>query len=207
MRKFLIVICSTFLFLLVACGGNEAEESSKPAEETDKETEAESSVDVNKGILNVEVTLPSMFFEGEEIEDVIAKAKEEGVKEIVENDDGSLTYKMSKKEHKEIVNEMSKEIKESVSEIIDEDEFPSIKEIDHEKDFSAFTVVVDKEAYENSLDGFAIVGLAMSGMYYQVFDGVDAEDSKVVVNLEDEATGEHYSEVVYPDAFDDIEDE
>lgn len=207
MRKFLIVICSTFLFLLVACGGNEAEESSKPAEETDTETEAESSVDVNKGILNVEVTLPSMFFEGEEIEDVIAKAKEEGVKEIVENDDGSLTYKMSKKEHKEIVNEMSTEIEESVSEIIDEDEFPSIKEIDHEKDFSAFTVVVDKEAYENSLDGFAIVGLAMSGMYYQVFDGVDAEDSKVVVNLEDEATGEHYNEVVYPDAFDDIEDE
>ena len=38
------------------------------------------------------------------------------------------------------------------------------------KSFSKFTLIVDKEAFENSFDGFAALGLAMTGMYYQAFE-------------------------------------
>lgn len=39
-------------------------------------------------------------------------------------------------------------------------------------------------------------------MYYQLFEGVDPEDYKVVVDLKDQDTEEVYDTIVYPDALD-----
>lgn len=58
---------------------------------------------------------------------------------------------------------------------------------------------VDREAFANSFDGFATLELAIHGMLYQAFDGVEPDDLQVTVHIEDVDTGEMIDTVIYPD--------
>ncbi|MEC2078422.1 hypothetical protein, partial [Metabacillus fastidiosus] len=136
---------------------------------------------------------------GQDIDTVIADAKKEGVTEVTKNEDGSLTYKMTKAKHKEMMQELEKSILETIEETKNSKDYVSIKDITHNDSFSEFTLVVDKAKYENSMDGFAALGLGMSGMMYQIYNGSDP-DTKVKILIKDEATQEVFDETVYPDA-------
>ncbi|MGU3472876.1 hypothetical protein ACLBWT_17240 [Paenibacillus sp. D51F] len=58
----------------------------------------------------------------------------------------------------------------------------------------------DKAAYEGSFDAFAALGVALPSMLYQVYTGTDADKTKVTVHIQDQASGEVFNTVVYPDA-------
>lgn len=207
MKKIILPVSLGALLLLSACSNDDTETAAKDtdtettatAEKTTENTEDKQGVGVEKGLFNVEVTIPASFFEGEDTEQIIADAKEEGVGEATVNEDGSVTYKMSKSKHKEMMDELESGVQEYLTDINESEDFPSIKSASGNKGYSEFTLMVDQTAYENSMDGFAIFGLGMLGMYYQVFDGVNADDAKVTINLKDEATEEVFSTVVYPD--------
>ena len=154
---------------------------------------------MEKGIFNVEVTLPASFFEGEDIDTVIAEAKKDGIKEATKNDDGSVTYKMSKEKHKEMMTEMETGLKEYMDELLTSEDYSSIRDVSANKNYSTFTLIVDKALYEDSFDGFATMGLGMLGMYYQVFEGVDSENVKVNIDVQDVTTNEVFNTIVYPD--------
>lgn len=195
MRRIHTAIFIMVLLLLAACSsGNNAGQ-----EVSENDPDQDGKVEVDKGLLNVELHLPASFFEGEDIDEVIAEAKEEGVAEVTKNNDGSLTYKMSKSKHKEMMADMKDGLIEYVDELTTSEDYPSIKEVTYHKSFNEFTVVVDKEAYESGFDGFATLGLGMSGLYYQLFNGANMEESKVTIHVEDEATGEVFGSMVYPD--------
>lgn len=91
MKKSLFII-STALLFLTACG---AEEDKKQSD-----NQKEQSIEVDKGLLDVELTLPADFFEDQTPEEIEAAAKEKGVKEVKVNEDGTVYYKMSKSAHK-----------------------------------------------------------------------------------------------------------
>lgn len=208
MKKSLSIIA--LMFLLAACSA--AEETTEKVNEEPVENEAameeeSSGIGVDKGLLNVEVTIPAEFFEEDELAEVVAEAEEEESKAATVNDDGSVTYKMSKGQHKEMMKEMEKELKESVEELINNDDLPSIYNVTHTKKFTEYEVTVDQEAFENSFDGFAILGLAMSGMFYQLYDGVPADKMNVQIHTVDKTTGERIGTVNYPEAFEEMEDE
>ena len=148
---------------------------------------------------DVEVTIPAIFFEGQDIDSVISKAKNSGIKEVMKNDDGSLTYKMSKSEHKEMMKGLKEGILASVDEIKASEDFKSIKDVTYNKSFSEFTLSVNKEEFENSLDTMASLGLALTGMYYQLFNGVDEKDYKVKVIFKDDSNGDAINTIIYPD--------
>lgn len=148
---------------------------------------------------DVEVTIPALFFEGQDIDSVISKAKNSGIKEIIKNDDGSLTYKMAKPEHEEMMKGLKEGILANVDKIKASDDFKSVKDITYNKSFSEFTVSVNKKEFESSLDTMASVGLALTGMYYQLFNGADVENYKVTVIFNDESSGEVINTMVYPD--------
>ncbi|MGM9928025.1 MAG: hypothetical protein ACI35P_08735 [Bacillus sp. (in: firmicutes)] len=190
MKKWKLLFALLLSVALVACSSDDEA----------KKEESNDTVEVDKGLLNVEVTLPASFFEGQDIDEVIAQAEEEGVKEVIKNDDGSLTYKMSKSEHKKMMTEMETEIKAFVEEMETSEDYTSIEKVDYNKSFDEFTVTVNREAFENGFDGFALLGLAIQSMYYQYFDGVSEEDYKMTVQLKDAETSEIFDTVVYPDA-------
>jgi hypothetical protein len=204
MRKLGFILLVLSMSLLAACSSNEqgANSDEKKSSTVSKEEKNEA-VSVDKGLLNVEVTLPASFFEGEDIDTVIADAKKDGVKEVTKNEDGSLTYKMSKAKHKEMMKEVESSIKESIKEAKTSEDYVSIKDITHNDSFNEFTLLVDKAAYENSMDGFAAIGFGMTGMMYQMFNGTDSDDAKVTILVKDQATQETFDEIVYPDALED----
>ncbi len=201
MKKLLFAVLIGLLsFGLAACGSddsNKAKNDNKPAEEENE------SIEVNKKLLSVEVTIPSFFFEedGElDVDKVIADAKADGIDKVTYNeDDGSFTFKMSKSKHKEVMEETKTELVASIDEMIDSGNFSSIQDIKYNKSFSKFTMFVERDAFENSIDGFATLTLGLSGMMYQLFDGVDAEDCKVTIDIKDVETGEVFDSVVFPD--------
>jgi major membrane immunogen (membrane-anchored lipoprotein) len=200
MKKWLLMVAVVVLSLLTAC--STSDETNATTEENTKVTKKEEtneSVAVDKGLLKVEITLPASLFEGEDVDNSIAEAEEDGI-EVKKNDDGSLTYKMSKSKHKEMMEELETGLIESVEEMKNSEDFVSIQDVTYNKSFSEFTMVVDKAAYENSFDGFATFGLALSGMYYQLFDGVDPNEYEVKIMMKDAATDEVFDEVVYPEA-------
>ncbi|MDW0115033.1 hypothetical protein QT711_17875 [Sporosarcina saromensis] len=207
MKKKQLAILLLSIFTLVACSSkddaNEKGDSGK--QEENKTEETSGSVAVDKGLLNVEVTIPASFLEGEDIDVVVAEAKEDGIKEVTKNDDGSVTYKMTKAKHKEMMQEMKTNVTEYVDELVNNEDFASIMDIKHNKDFSKFTLEVDKEAFENSFDGFAAMGLGMTGMLYQLFNGVDSEKLNVTIDTVDHSSGEVFGTVSYPEAFEDME--
>ncbi|GLB61713.1 hypothetical protein [Cytobacillus sp. NCCP-133] len=203
--KKLIVFMSFMIVLLSACSDGEKTAGKKEAG-TEKKTEESEAVEVDKGLLNVEVTLPASMFEGEDADSSLAEAEKEGIK-VTKNDDGSVTYKMSKAKHKEMMKEMQTELERTIADTKNGEDYPSVKEVTNNKDFSEFTLEVDREAYENSFDGFAVFGLGLSGMFYQLFNGVDPEDYEVKILVKDTATGEVFNEVIYPDALEEAGDE
>ena len=52
-----------------------------------------------------------------------------------------------------------------------------------------------------------ILGLGLKSFLYQLFNGANPEDYKVTIPTKDEATQEVFSEVIYPDALEDLKEE
>lgn len=183
------------LMLLPGCAGPDP----GPAGEDTGSQDSSESVEVDKGLLNVTITIPVSMVDSEDIEATVAEAKEQGIKSAVVNEDGSITYKMSKSVH----NQMMKELKEGFSETVEDyksgDDFASIRDIKYNKNLTSISLMVEREAFENSLDSFAVLGLGFMAMYYQLFNGNKTDDIAVTIDIQDSATGEVISSVTYPD--------
>ncbi|WP_419394346.1 hypothetical protein [Cytobacillus praedii] len=209
MKKILCLLLISILIAMTSGCGQEKKDNNKSSdgvsEKTVKENSDEQSIEVDKGLLNVEITLPASLFEDQDINGVIEEAKNEGIDDIKQNPDGSLTYIMSKSKHKEMLKELESGLLESIEDAKNSEDYVSIKDVTHNKSFSEFTLIVDKEKYENSFDGFVSLGFALSGMYYQLFNGVSPDDYKVTIIIKNEATGEVINTIVYPDALNESE--
>ena len=133
MKKILLFSFMMALSLLAACSSDDKEVSSDNTQNGTKQekNEENESISVDKGLFDVEVTLPSTFFEGEDIETIAKQAKEDGVGEVTQNEDGSITYKMTKSKHKEMMKEMEASVLESVDQITASEDFPSIKDVSY----------------------------------------------------------------------------
>lgn len=220
MKKFAMILAASGL-ALAACSNDNASET-EPNEETvgteevatdtqeTKETDSAEEgdgVNVDKGLFNVEVTIPSSFFEGEDPEQVAANAEADNVEEATVNDDGSITYKMSKAQHKEMMEELATSIEEAKNEITESGDFPSIQAIEASSNYDSFTVNVDHEAYENSFDGFATITLGVIGSFYQLYNGADSDNYEVTIDIKDAESGEVVNTISYPEALEEMGEE
>ncbi|PID23334.1 hypothetical protein [Sporosarcina sp. P7] len=211
MKKNVATAMLLMLALIAGCTSSEENDSKKVnPEQSDKGTKSERSeetsraVAVDKGLVDVEVTIPSSFFPDDDLNEVATKAKESGMKSATVNPDDTITYKMSKAKHKELMSKMKNNLVEYTDELVSNDDFSSIKDITYDKNFKEFSMVVDQEAIENSFDGFAVLGLGMAGMFYQLFDGVNSEQLDVTIHSVNEATGERIGTVNYPKDLEDL---
>jgi X-X-X-Leu-X-X-Gly heptad repeat protein len=154
----------------------------------------------------VEVTLPASIFEGKDASEWMDSDKHDDI-EVTVNDDGSVTYKMPKSTHDEVMKEIRAGFDNVIAEIKDENgEYVSIKDVTYNDSFSEITLIVDKEKYQSSFDGIVSISLGFSGMFYQVFDGVDAENIKTTIDIKDIDSGEVFNTIVYPDVFGELVD-
>lgn len=220
MKKFATIIFASGLALAACSSDNEPEtepiEESGSAEDAMTDTqesedtesgEDSQGVSVDQGLFDVEVTIPAGFFEGEDPEQVAAEAEQEGIEKVTVNDDGSVTYKMSKAQHKEMMAELATSVEEAKTDILESGDFPSIQSIETSDNYDRFTVNVDREAYEGSFDGFATITLGLVGSFYQLYDGADPDNYEVTLEMTDAETGEVFDTIVYPDALEEMGEE
>lgn len=220
MKKFTMILAASGL-ALAACStdtttetepidetGSAGEVMADPEESEETEaTEEGEGVNVDKGLFNVEVTIPPSFFEGEDPEQVAANAEAENVEEATVNDDGSITYKMSKAQHEEMMAELATSLEEAKNDITESGDFPSIQSIEASDNYDNFTVNVDREAYENSFDGFATMTLGMIGSFYQIYDGADPDNYEVIIEMAEAESGEVFDTITYPEALEEMGEE
>lgn len=208
MKKILLILLCIVMITITACGDSNNEDKSKDdsqVSESDRDNEKKNeSVEVDKGLVNVTLTIPASMFEGQDVNQKAEEMKEEGIKEVTVNDDGSVILEMSKDKHKELVKEMKKMLVENFDEIKSSEEFQSIKDVKYDDDFKEITLEVDKVKYEQSFDGMAVWGMLITTGMYHIYDGVPADDVSFKINIKDADTGEVFNTVIYPDDLDNM---
>lgn len=196
MRKIIALIMAFAMLLsLCACGGEtEAPAEPVPGSEApaapgkrDEESDAPAqSIEVDEKLFNVELTIPASFFEDETEEDIKANAEEQGIKKCVINDDGSVTYTMSKDKQAELLEEMKTSAQESFASLLEgEEAVASFVDIQYNDDLSEFNITVND--HYSVWDAFYGFTFYLVGAYYQIFDGADPDTLDVIVNFVDES--------------------
>ena len=177
-----IIICLS----LVGCGGS-SNDTQQNIEEDSKSEETQS-IEVDEGLLNVEITVPPDFLEeGTTQEDLDEAAKEDGIKSITLNDDGSATYIMSKSKHDEMMAGIRESIDESMAEMIDPATYPTFVEVTSNDDYTHFTVKLSSNEVGLS-ESISVLGFYMLGGLYNAFNGTPVDD--VTVSFVNADTGD-----------------
>jgi hypothetical protein len=188
---------ATAAMLLTGCSGPSAvteEESTTSATQEAEATQTQDAIAVEEGLFTVDVTLPASLVQDTTDDDIAQTVEEQGYDSFIRNEDGSVTYRMSKAKRDSELKEYATTIDESFKETMVSE--PYIKSISHNDKFNAFTIEVDKTAFESAFS-FVGFGIAISASFYQYFDGV--QDPKVTIDYKDVSSGEVFDSVTYPD--------
>ena len=171
--------------------GTPAPAAVSPTELPTEELEALGDIEVDTGLLNVTVTIPSDLALGTTQADIDAAVAAGEVLEGSINDDGSVTYVMSSAQHATALDELRAGIDEIVAE--DEKTNPGLyDEVTFNDDMSEFDIVVSSEqAYRDSMS-MMTMSLLFSAAIFQVFAGVQEEDRGVVLTFIDGETGDTF---------------
>lgn len=214
MRKTALLIATALLTAaLTACSGNggtsattsntasNAEQqtatasTAKDAGEDQNANQAstdDSGIDVDKGLLNVEITIPAESaeyygFSFESQEEADAYAKEQGFKSVALGEDGSVTIVMSKSQHKKTMEGLRTTIDETLQEMIGSEDYPNITAVEHNDDYTNFTVTTKSEELSFN-ETFSTFAFYIYGGMYNSFNGTPADN--IHVDFVNEASGD-----------------
>lgn len=178
-------LCLAAVVLLSSgCGGSGAPRADSSA------ASGAPAVQVDEGLLSVDVTVQRSILDpnGEQTdEQIIQGAKDKGMSAVV-NPDRTVTYTMSRKQQRELLDGMRASVLESTATMVD-DAQNSFTAIEVSDDMTLFTVKVDKARY-SELEVLYALGFYMGGGLYQQFSGVKGDEVDVKVQFVDDATGE-----------------
>ncbi len=152
-------------------------------------------ISVKKGLFNTKVTIPKPFTSSVDTEDSgqdsfeIAKvAKEQGIKNVTTNNDGSVSLNMSNNTYKNFLTNIKIAIDDYNNEFIkDNKDTCSFREISHDVNLTEFNVKIDSEEYTSS-DIISTKPLYFFGTLYQALSSVSSDDIKTTVNILDKDT-------------------
>ena len=184
MKFYKVFICIMMLIAFTGCSdpGSATSEPS-PTEESG------SQVEVDKGLLNVEITIGADMLEtfdetAEEFKASLEENEEVDFKDVTVNEDGSVTFKMSKSGHNKMMDEMLKSIDSSIAEITqNKEDYPNVIDITHDKDLLNWKIKMSSTE-QNISESFLCFGIAIQSIFYHGFNGDKQAD--VVVDYVDE---------------------
>ena len=151
---------------------------SDTADDGMKQLEAIGNVDVDKGLFDVTLTIPKDFVGDTTQEKLDESAKEHGYQSATLNADGSVTYVMTKAQHREMMDGITESINNSLAEMVGSEDYPNITAVTANDDFTSFTITT-KNAEPDMSESFAVIGLYMYGGMYAIFNGETADNIHV----------------------------
>lgn len=205
-KLFALCLTGSMALALAACGGARASENSSEAvspsegpisssESEELSSSAESKgdiaalgdIEVEENIFDVEITIPADYVEGTTQEEIEQEAAEAGVHSATLNDDGSVTYVMSKAQHEKLLEDTRASIQQSLNDMVGSEEYPNITSIETNDDFTKFTVTTTSS--ELSLEeSFSVMVYYVYSGVYGIFSGEAPEN--VHVDFVNADTGE-----------------
>ena len=133
-------------------------------------------VETENGVLFVRITVPADIVGDITQESIDANAGETYISGKL-NEDGSVTYKMTKKQHKAMLDQFTVSIEEGLQELVDSPDY-AFTEITHNSDFTVFDVHLSTDE-AGFAESFMVLGFYMYGGIYSIFSGHDAQNITV----------------------------
>ncbi len=147
----------------------------EPQGTTSDDLDAIGDVEVEKDLFNVKFKVPAEFM-GETTQKELDKAaKESGYKSIKLNKDGSATYIMTKAQHEELMQEMTKNANEQLEKMIASEDYPNFTDIKANDDFTSFEITTKSKKLDLS-ETMSSLAFYMLGGMYNIFNGTEADN-------------------------------
>lgn len=144
-------------------------------------------VEVENNLFTVMLTVPADFAEGITQEKLDESVADGTVNYAVLNDDGSVTYQMSKNQHKKLLEVVVEEINDSLAEMVASEDLPMITDIKANDSFTKFTITTSSTEL-TIRESLSILNFYTLGGTYAIFSGKEVDNIHVdFVNAE---TGE-----------------
>lgn len=153
---------------------------------------------VDSKLLSVSVTIPAYLLRDEDFSDFDPEeyAEKKGYKKATLNEDGSLTIKISKGDHKEKVAELLAKLEEDFAGLVGGENTPYVKFVEKTPDYHEIIITVDGEGYKEDGDATP-VKVGESVVTYQVYNGDYLHSEIKVIDVK---TGNTLYDAVFPDA-------
>lgn len=185
------------LLTLIIAGSFVACSSQNSNDTGNTETSETTTQMVDESLINVEFTAPASFFSDDNpaTDELTQEQKDKGIKSAKINDDGSVTYTMSKKDFKTFKEETKKSIEDSLSNI--PSDYTCVKSVDYNDDFSKITLNVNRSEYSDGMNFFAVYSAGLYDQMYQAYTGTPQDKLSVTVTVVDE-NGNEIETGTYP---------
>jgi len=134
-------------------------------------------IETENGLFYVSITMPADFVGDDITQETIDANAGESYTSGKLNDDGSVTYKMTKKQHKAMMDGIAESIEKSLQEMVDSPDYAFTK-ITHNSDFTSFDAYLSTEEV-GLVEGFMVLGFYMYGGMYSIFTGQEVDNIAV----------------------------
>lgn len=141
----------------------------------------------SSGLFNVALTIPAEYVEGTTQKELNKQAKEGTFKSATLNKDGSVTYVMSKSQHKEMLNTLKDSIADELNKIPNSTDYPNVTKVEANDDYTKFTVTTASTELSFE-EQFLSVQLYIYGGMYNAFHNLSPVISVDYVNADSGAT-------------------
>ena len=185
-----LLIVLSMIFSLSACGSGKGTDIVDTADgyKVEDANGSKEVVDVDKGLFDVTLTIPVEFVDKEKTQlDYDSTVEKEGYKSITMNEDGSLTYVMTKVQHKDLMNKTTEGFQSDLDKMAGSEDYPNIVSIKPNEDFTKFEIVTKNEELDISESFSVLLFYMMSGMY-NILNDTEVNNCEVV--FINEASGE-----------------
>ena len=146
-------------------------EADSNSDESDTIAEEVNAAPVETDNTPIEITIPSEFMEEDTSAgiELTAEQKQRGYISASVNGDGSVTYQINKSDYDREVETIKLDVKTKLQNLANDTDYPSIKKVEFDDEFSTVSMYVDKAVYTTGLDSFASVSVYSWVGYYQSF--------------------------------------
>lgn len=141
----------------------------------------------SSGLFNVALTIPAEYVEGTTQKELNKQAKEGAFKSATLNKDGSVTYVMSKSQHKEMLNTLKDSIADELNKIPNSTDYPNVTKVEANDDYTKFTVTTASTELSFE-EQFLSIQLYIYGGMYNAFNNLSPVISVDYVNADSGAT-------------------
>lgn len=154
-------------------------------------------LEVNEGFLLDTLTFPSFFYQNASEEEIKESMEELGAKSYKINDNGSVTFKLTKARRVDLAKQTLSELMDITKDLVDpnsDNYVESFSTIDCNDDCSRMNIYVNSEIF-HPIVMLYIYGLNLQATMYQLLSGKSGEDIDMIVNIIDDKTGEIIKEL------------